>query len=75
MLLTSMDTDLVTIISPNYISNTYIDSNNQNKNIPTQQVNNQMAGCYGMYNKYYVQIFKTISEYYKKKLVVDRNSF
>ena len=70
-----MDTDLVTIISPNYISNTYIDSNNQNKNIPTQQVENQMPGCYVMYNKYFVQNFKTISEYYHKKLVLERNSF
>ena len=49
--------------------------NKKNKNIPTQQVENQMAGCYVMYNKYFVQIFKTISEYYHNKLVVDRNSF
>ena len=75
MLVTSMDPDLVSSISPNYISNTYIDLNNQNKKIPTQIVDNKMAGCYVMYNKYFVQIFKTISEYYHKKLVVDRNSF
>ena len=75
MLVPSMDPDLVSSISPNYISNTYIDLNKNKKNIPTQQVNNQMAGCYFIYNKYYVQIFKTISEYYHKKLVVDRNSF
>ena len=45
------------------------------KTIPTQQVENQMSACYGMYNKYYFQSLKTTSEYCENKLVVDRNSF
>ena len=75
MLVPRKDPDLVSSISWNYIFNTYIDINNNRKNIPTQKVENQMAICDGMYNKYYVQILKYIREYYKKKLVVDSNSF
>ena len=75
MLVPSMDPDLVLSIYPNYISNTYIYMNNQSKGIPTQQVDNKISGCYGMYKKYYVQMLKTSSEYYHNKLVVDRDSF
>ena len=75
MLEPSMDPDLVSSISWNYKSNTYTYMNKKNKNTPTQQVDNQMAGFYVLYNKYYVQSLKTSSEYCKKKLVVNRNSF
>ena len=49
--------------------------NKKNKNTPTQKVDNQMAACDSMYNKYYRQSLKTSSEYCKKKLAVNRNIF